>query len=177
MSEPRVPGDDGDTLALPCGEHVDPRNLDMGLREIACDCGDSHALVLDVHPPSRFLPESLVSILQETVEPADDFDEFTTAHLMGMAIEEFPEEVVSESFADDGTVGWSLLWITSFDARRLHEVVVELVVELMDHAVSHSDDADSSTEFEALMREFDVTEFVDQYRRQREFESEGDTAL
>ncbi len=177
MSEPRVPGDDGDTLALPCGERVDPRDLDMGLREIACDCGDSHALVLDVHPPSRFVPESLVAILRETVEPADDFEEFGTPHLLGMTMEEFPEEVVSESFADDGTVGWSLLWITSFDARRLHEVVVELVVELMDHAVSHSDDPSASSEFEEYMREFDVAAFVERYRREREFDSEDDTAL
>jgi len=176
MPQPRVPGDDGGGLALPCGERIDPHDLDMGLREIACDCGDSHAVVMDVHPPSRFVPESLVAVLQETVEPADDFEEFTTAHLLGMAMEEFPERVVSESFADDGTVGWSLLWVTEFDARRLHEVVVELVVELMDHAVSHSDDPEAGAEFEALMREFDVAEFVDRYRAQREFDDEHDTA-
>mgnify|MGYP000014705217 CR=1 FL=1 len=176
MAEPRVPGGDGDGLTLPCGEQIAPRELDMGLREIACDCGESHAVVMDVHPPSRFVPEQLVGVLQETVEPADEFEEFNTAHLLGMAMEEFPEQVVSEDFADDGTVGWSLLWITAFDARRLHEVVVELVVELMDHAVSHSDDSDAGEEFEAMMREFDVEEFVERYRRQREFDDEHDTA-
>ena len=177
MPEPRVPGGTDDALTLPCGEAVDPHRLDMGLREFDCDCGERHAVVLDVHPPSRFVPESLVATLREAVEPADDFEEFGTPHLLGMTMEEFPEAVVSEEFADDGSVGWSMLWITTFDARRLHEVVVELVVELMDHAVSHSEDPGATSEFEEQMQAFDVAAFVDRYRSEREFDSEGDTAL
>jgi len=177
MTQPRVPGSggEGDEITLSCGEQIDPRSLDMGLREIDCECGDRHAVVLDVHPPSRFLPESLVDVLREAVEPADDFEEFGTAHLLGMVIEEFPEDVVTAEFADDGNVGWALVWVTSFDGRRLHEVIVELVVELMDHVVSHSDDSDASSAFETQMREFDVAEFVDRYRRQRDFDSEHDS--
>jgi hypothetical protein len=67
--------------------------------------------------------------------------------------------------------------VTEFDARRLHEIVVELVVELMEHAVSHAEDESAVAEFEEQMLEFDVAEFVDAYREQREFESEHDTAL
>jgi hypothetical protein len=162
MAEPRVPGGDEDALALSCGERIDPHTLDMGLREVSCDCGERHAVVLDVHPPSRFVPESLVAILRETVEPADDFEQFGTAHLLGMAMEEFPEEVAVEDASDDGEVGYALVWVTSFDSRRLHEVVVELVVELMEHAVSHAAEGDA---------------FVEQYRRERDFDDEFDSMV
>jgi len=33
-----------------------------------------------------------------------------------------------------------MAWVTEFDSRRLHEIVVGFVVELMEHAVSHADD-------------------------------------
>ncbi len=144
------------------------------MRDYRCSCGETHAVVLDVHPPSRFLPESLVDVLRETVDTADEFDEFGTPHLMGIAMEEFPEAVVVHDAGDDGTVGYALLWVADFDSRRLHEIVVELVVELMDHAVSHADDADAVASFESQLAEFDVEAFVEEYRRVRDFESAGD---
>jgi hypothetical protein len=177
MAEPRVPGSEGADIELPCGETVAVHDLDMGLREYACDCGASHAIVMDVHPMGRFVPEFLTDVLRETIDTADEFDEFTTAHLMGVVMEEVPEDVVSEDVSDDGSVGYSLLWLTDFDSRRLHEIVVELVVELMDHAVSHADDETAASEFEQWLHEFDVEAFVDQYREKRNLESEHDTAL
>jgi hypothetical protein len=171
MPEPRVPG--GEDLRLPCGESLRVHDLDMGLREIRCGCGASHAVVVDVHPPSRFVPEEIVAVLRETVETDDEFPEFGTAHVMGMVLEEFPDRVAVADVADDGHVGYTLLWVTDFDSRRLHEVVVELLVELMDHAASHGDD-DTAGEFEVQVREFDVETFVEQYRDAREFESELD---
>ena len=175
MTEPRVPGSRGADLDVPCGESVAVANLDMGMREFGCDCGERHALVMDVHPPSRFVPESLVSMLRETIEP-EEGGEFDTMHMMGVVLEEFPEKVVAEDVSENSDVGYALVWVTDFDARRLHEVVVELVVELMEHAVSHADD-DAASEFERQMHEFDVDEFVDQYRREREFEHETDTPV
>ncbi|TYL38109.1 hypothetical protein CV102_12945 [Natronococcus pandeyae] len=178
MAEPRVPGSGGDDqLELPCGETLDPHEIDLGMREYTCSCGESHAVVTDVHPPSRFFPESFVVVLQELVETDDEFDEFGTPHLLGVVMEEFPEAVVTHDASDDGAVGYSMLWVTDFDSRRLHEIVVELVVELMEHAISHAEDDTAISEFESQMLEFDVSEFVEQYRRQREFESEHDRAL
>ncbi|THE62853.1 hypothetical protein D8Y22_20555 [Salinadaptatus halalkaliphilus] len=178
MTTPRVPGSTDDRrLELPCGESIDPHVIDLGMREYTCDCGSNHAVVTDVHPPSRFFPESLVVVLQEAIDTDDEFEEFGMPHLMGVVLEEFPEQVVTHDASDDGAVGYTLLWITDFDARRLHEIVVELVVELMDHAISHADDDDAISEFEAQMLEFDVGEFVEQYRAQRNFESEHDGAL
>ncbi|MXV64513.1 hypothetical protein GS429_21050 [Natronorubrum sp. JWXQ-INN-674] len=179
MAEPRVPGSDsGDRiLELPCGNTLDPHEVDLGMREYSCSCGNSHAVVTDVHPPSRFFPESLVTVLQETIDTDDEFDEFGTPHLLGIVLEEFSEAVVTYDGSDDGAVGYAMLWVTDFDSRRLHEIIVELVVELMEHAISHAEDDDAVTDFESQMLEFDVGEFVDQYRRQRDFESEHDHAL
>ena len=177
MPEPRVPGGASDELSLPCGESVDPRALDLGVREYDCDCGAAHAVVMDVHPPSRFVPESLVEMLRETIETDDEFEEFGTPHVMGVVMEEFPEQIESADKSDDGNVGYGLLWVTDFDSRRLHEIVVELLVELMDHAISHADSDAAASEFEEQMLEFDVAEFVEQYRAQRDFESEHDAAL
>ena len=175
MADPRVPGDDGG-LELPCGETISAHELDMGLREVRCDCGAAHAVVVDVHPPSRFVPEEVVGVLRETVETDDEFPAFGTPHVMGMVLEEFPDRVAVADLADDGHVGYALLWVTDFDARRLHEVVVELLVELMDHAASHGDD-DTAAEFESLLGEFDVEAFVEAYRDAREFDSEVDTPV
>ncbi|WP_265108738.1 DUF5815 family protein [Halosolutus halophilus] len=174
MAEPRVPGPRDDELELPCGETLDPHAIDLGMREYTCSCGDVHAVVTDVHPPSRFFPESLVAVLQETIDTADEFEEFGTPHLMGVVMEEFPEKVAVHDASDDGAVGYAMLWATDFDSRRLHEIVVELVVELMEHAISHAEDDAAITEFESQMLEFDVSEFVEQYRRRREFETEHD---
>lgn len=176
MAQPRVPGGDDD-IELPCGETVTVHDLDLGLREYACDCGGRHAVVMDVHPLGRFVPEFLADALRETVDTADEFEEFTTAHVMGIVREEFPDRTVSQDVSEDGSVGYSLVWLTDFDSRRLHEVVVELLVELMDHAVSHADDAEAQSEFQQWLAQFDVTEFVDQYRAEREFESEHDSAV
>lgn len=177
MAEPRVPGGRGADLELPCGRTVNVHDLDLGLREVACGCGDRHAVVTDAHPPSRWVPESLVETLRGTVDTADDFGEFGTVHLMGMVLEEFPEAVATDDVSEDGEVGFALVWVTDFDARRLHEIVVELLVELMDHAVSHAEDDADLTEFERQMRQFDVGEFVAEYRRVRDFEDEHDTAV
>lgn len=176
MAEPRVPGGDGRRLDLPCGERLDPREVDLGMREYDCSCGAAHAVVTDAHPPSRFVPESLVGVLRETIDTADEFDEFGTPHLLGVVMEEFPDRVAVHDASDDGAVGYAILWVTDFDSRRLHEVVVELVVELMEHAVSHADD-EAAGEFEAQMLEFDVSAFVDEYRRRRDWNSEYDQAL
>jgi hypothetical protein len=177
MAEPRVPGSGGSGLDLPCGETVALTDLDMGLREFDCACGETHAVVMDMHPLGRFVPESLANVLRETIEPADEFDEFTTAHLMGVVLEEFPDAVTVEDTSDDGQVGYAMVWVTEFDSRRLHEVVIELLVELMEHAMSHAEDDGAMAEFEEQMLEFDVSEFVEQYRAQRDFESEHDTAI
>ncbi|RLM73028.1 hypothetical protein DVK05_16620, partial [Halorubrum sp. Atlit-8R] len=103
MSEPRVPGGRGAVLELHCGEEKRVRELDLGKREFDCPCGDTHAVVMDAHPPDRFIPEFLVEILQETIETtSEDMPEFGTAHLMGIVLEEFPEAVISEDVSDDG---------------------------------------------------------------------------
>lgn len=176
MSEPRVPGRDSE-VTLPCGETVAAADVDMGMRELDCDCGATHAVVTDVHPPSRFVPESFVRDLQAVVETDDEFEEFGTPHLLGMVREEFPEKVVSLDVSEDGTVGYAMLWVTAFDARRLHEVVVELLVELMDHALTHADDDAARAQFREQLDAFDPEQFVEQYRRQREFEDETDSAV
>jgi hypothetical protein len=174
MTEPRVPEGPGEAIDLPCGETKRVRDLDMGMREFDCACGASHAVVTDVHPPDRFLPEFLVAVLQETIETtSEEMPEFGTPHLMGIVLEEFPEAVVSADVTDDQDVGYAMVWITDFDSRRLHEIVVELVVELMEHAVSHAEDGAATTEFEQQMMEFDVGAFVEQYREERDL-SEDD---
>jgi len=173
MSEPRVPGSDSE-VTLPCGETVGPAKVDMGMRELSCACGATHAVVTDVHPPSRFVPEAMVADLRAVVETADEFEQFGTPHLLGMVSEEFPDEVASLDVAEDGTVGYATLWVTAFDARRLHEVVVELVVEMMEHALSHADDTAAREQFREQLDAFDVEAFVEQYRREREFRDEHD---
>jgi hypothetical protein len=180
MTEPRVPGaeDDDDWVDLPCGEQAHVKDFDLGMRAYECSCGGTHAVVMDMHPPSRFVPESIVAVLKEAVTPApdDEFEEFGTPHLMGSVMEQLPEDIVAVDGSENGSVGYALLWVTDMDARELHEVVVELVVELMDHAVSHADGDDTASEFEQQMQEFDVSAFVDRYREAREFEDEYDTA-
>jgi hypothetical protein len=173
MTEPRVPGGGGDTVELPCGEQVRVREIDMGMREFVCGCGDTHAVVTDVHPPDRFLPDFLVETLQGAIETtSEELPEFGTPHLLGIVLEEFPGEIVAEDVSEDQEVGYTMLWISQFDARRLHEVIVELVIELMEHAVSHSDDSQAVSSFEEEMLEFDVSEFVEQYREEREIEAD-----
>jgi len=171
MAEPHVPGARGAELALPCGETVHTHDLDLGMRELACACGAGHAIVMDVHPPERFLPDFLVEALRELVTPSDDdaFGEFGTPHLMGLVMEEFPGEVAVADASGDGHVGYALVWVTAFDDRQLHEYVVELVVELMAHAVSHAEDEAAVERFEADLLDFDVAEFVEAYRAERDW--------
>ncbi|MFB6104772.1 MAG: DUF5815 family protein [Halobacteriaceae archaeon] len=176
---PGVPGTGDLVLELPCGERVDAvQDVDMGMREYGCSCGESHAVVMDVHPPSRFVPEDTVAVLREAVEvaEADRVGEFGTTHLMGMVREELPEEVVAVDVSETGAAGYAMVWMTAMDSRALHETVVELVVQLMEHAVSHGEDDTAVEEFEAQMAAFDVEEFVDRYRDQRDFEDEHDRA-
>ena len=176
MAEPRVPGGRGAELELPCGESVAVHDLDMGMREYDCPCGERHAVVMDIHPPSRFVPEFLVSVLRETIETTDEeLGEFGTAHIMGLVMEEFPGEVASENTEEDQDVGYALVWLTDFDSRRLHEIIVELVVEMMEHAVSHAENDDAMSQFEDDMLDFDVSEFVEQYRAERDFTGPHDT--
>ena len=177
MPTPGVPGESDDVLDLPCGEQVHPHDLDMGVREFDCACGSSHAVVMDVHPLGRFVPEFVVDVLRETIATDDDFDEFGTPHALAMVREEFPEKVVSADCSSDGNVGYALVWVAAFDSRHLHETVVELLVELMEHAISHADDGPSTEEFEQYIQEFDIETFVDMYRSEREFETEHDTAI
>lgn len=163
----------GERLELPCGETVALGSLDLGMRELDCECGESHAVVMDMHPPTRFFPEFLVETLESAVETtSEEMPEFDTPHLMGIVLEEFPERVVNEDVSEDHDVGYALLWVTDFDSRRLHEIIVELVVELMEHAVSHADDESAIREFESQMLDFDVGAFVDQYRAQRDLSEE-----
>ncbi|MFB6087401.1 MAG: DUF5815 family protein [Haloarculaceae archaeon] len=168
-------GDDGTReVTLHCGESVRATDLDLGVREFECACGEVHAVVMDVHPPERFLPDFLVDVLRESVQTtSEEMPEFDTPHLLGIVLEEFPEQVAVADLSEDGEVGYALLWVTDFDSRRLHEVIVELVVELMEHAVSHADDEASIEEFERRMLEFDVAEFVERYRRERDLDADA----
>jgi len=173
MAEPRVPGGRGEVLELPCGEEVRIDSFDLGMREFDCDCGSTHGVVMDVHPPDRFLPEFLVEILREAIETTSaEMPEFGTPHLLGIVLEEYPEAVAAHDATEDQDVGFAMLWVTDFDSRRLHELIVELVIELMEHAVSHAEDTTALTEFEQQMHEFSIPEFVDQYRDQRDLSSD-----
>lgn len=171
MSEPRVPGGD---LELACGRTVSVRDFDLGMREFACTCGETHAVVMDVHPLARFFPEDIVAQLRSVVDTDDEYEEFSMPHLMGSIMEEYPESVAVADVAEDGQVGAAMVWIPEFDARELHELAVELLVELMEHAVGHAENDDLAGEFERKMSEFDIVAFVEAYRDQREFESEYD---
>lgn len=176
MPEPRVPGGDDDRLELSCGETVHPTDIDLGVREFRCACGESHAVVVDAHPISRFVPEAVVGVLREAIETADEFPEFGLPHVMGMVTEEFPDSVAVADVSEDGRIGYALVWVCDFDSRRLHEIVVELLVELMEHAASHGDD-ETAAQFERQMLDFDIGAFVDQYRRERDFDSELDSPV
>lgn len=176
MADPRAPGS-SDHVELPCGESVDPHDFHLGMREYECSCGQCHAVVMDVHPLARFVPEFVVETLHETVTTDDHYDEFNVAHVLAMVKEEFPEQVVAEDRSDDGHVGYGIVWVTDFDSRRLHEIIVELLVELMEHAISHAEAGPTVEEFERQLSEFDLETFVDIYREERDFEDEHDTAV
>jgi hypothetical protein len=174
MPSPGVPGTDS-VLELPCGNRVEPHDIDLGMRAYDCPCGETHAVVTDAHPLGRFVPEEMAETLRDVIDTDDEFDEFTTVHLLAMVQEEYPQRVARADCADDGSVGYALVWVTEFDTRKLHEVIVELLVELMDHAIGHADDEVAVAEFEEQLAEFDVGAFVDTYRAERELEDEFDT--
>lgn len=176
MSEPTIP-DEGESVELPCGQVVPRSTFDMGMRAFTCRCGDTHAVVMDVHPLGRWIPEAVGDVLRAAIEPTDEYDDFQTIHLMGLVLEEYPERVVAIDATDDPSVGYALLWVTGFDARELHRIVVELLVELMDHAVGHSEEQAVRTEFDAQLADFDVGAFVDQYREQRDLSDRHDRAI
>jgi hypothetical protein len=161
------------TVELPCGERVSAREFDLGMREYGCPCGARHAVVTDAHPSERFLPGVVVETLREAVETtSEEMPEFGTPHLLGLVVEEFPGEVASADVTDDPDLGYALLWVTDFDARTLHETIVELVVELMEHAVSHAEDDAAVRQFEESMLDFDVSEFVERYRAERDLSAD-----
>jgi hypothetical protein len=163
----------GDRLDLPGGGTLPVADLDLGMRSVTVD-GTTYAVVMDVHPPSRFLPEELVETLEAVVEPTDG-SAFGIQHLMGLVVEEYPDRVAWADASDDGRVGFGAVWVSNLTPRELHRVVVELVVELMEHAVTHADDDAVAAEFEDQLRRFDVETFVDRYREERDFEDEFDT--
>ncbi len=173
MSLPSHPSEPVE-IELPCGRTADRSTFDMGMREYTCPCGATHAVIMDVHPLGRWIPESVGDVLRATVEPTDEYDEFSTIHLMGMILEEYPEAIAIDDASEDPAVGYALLWITEFDARELHRIVVELLVELMDHAVSHIEDDVVRADFDAQLSDFDVEAFVDEYRAQRDFSDPRD---
>lgn len=166
MATPRVPGSDPDVLDLPCGEVIPITAIDLGMRDLSCACGERHGLVMDVHPPSRFFPPAVVEVLRASIEPAEG-GTFDTRHLMGMVIEEFPEALTHSNVAENGQLGCQHVWVSTFDSRRLHEVIVDLVLELMEHAMTHAEDLSSQAEFASMLEAFDVEAFVDRYRRER----------
>lgn len=176
MTSPRIPSEAGSVM-LPCDQVVERDSFDMGMREFECTCGSTHAVVMDVHPLSRWIPESVSNVFQETIEPSDEFTEFGTIHLMGIVLEEYPESITVDNATDDPSVGYALLWIADFDTRELHRIIVELLITLIDHAIGHTDDAAINSQFDEQLQEFDVEEFVDQYREMRDWRDERDTPL
>ena len=169
MATPRIPGTDPDAVDLTCGERVPISHFDLGMREFSCACGSTHGVVMDVHPPERFLPPEVVDVLRHVVEP-DDGGQFDTHHLLGLVLEEFPDRVIDANVADNGHIGCQSLWVSEFDSRRLHAVIVDLVLELMDHAMTHSKDEEARSTFASSLATFDVEEFVERYRDERDLE-------
>ncbi|MFW6153499.1 MAG: DUF5815 family protein [Halobacteriota archaeon] len=169
MATPRVPGSDPDVLRLPCGEELPVTAIDLGMRDLSCACGDVHGVVMDVHPPSRFFPPAVVAVLRETIEPAEG-GTFGTRHLMGMVLEELPDQLTHANVAENGQIGCQHIWVSAFDSRRLHEVIVDLVLELMEHAMTHAEDVSSQAEFASMLESFDAEAFVERYRRERDLD-------
>lgn len=168
--------DGPEAAELPCGSTVNAWSLDLGIREYTCSCGDNHAVVMGSHPPTRFLPEEFIEILRETVETADAFEQFGTPHLIGLVMDEYPECVTTIDTGDIGSVGHSIVWMTTFDARELHEIIVELVVDMMNHAMTHASE-DPQGQFVRYLNQFDIEEFVDEYREKRNFTNPSDAPV
>jgi hypothetical protein len=174
--QPGVPDEpEGGTIQLPCGETITADDLDLGMREVDCACGASHAVVMDPHPPTRFLPTEVAEDLAATVSAAGtETEEFGTIALMGLVMDAVPEEIVAYDAAEDGTTGFAVAWIADVDARELHEIVVETVLSIMAEAVTAAGNADAEASFAKARAEFDVEGFVDEYRAVRDFDDEFD---
>ncbi len=171
VSEPGVPGTADTQIELPCGTTVSVEHFDMGMREYACACGQQHAVVMDVHPLSRWVPEAVEAVIVETIEPVDEYDRFETIHLMGIVLETYPDDVAVHDTSRDPSRGWALQWVTAWDATELHRRIVTLLVELMEHAVSHTDDDAIADEFATQLAAFDIDAFVQAYREGRDLSS------
>ena len=63
-------------ILLPCGTSIDSHRIDLGMRELKCECGKTHAIVTDINPLTRFLPEFLVVSLEELIEVRDSALDF-----------------------------------------------------------------------------------------------------
>ena len=174
MPTPGISREEPEELALSCGSTLRTEALDLGMRETDCSCGNSHAVVMDVHPLSRWIPETVEAILDETIETSDDYPSFSTIHLMGLVLEEYPDQVVAQDVSEEDALGAAVVWVTEFDSRRLHELIVELLLELMEHAMTHTEDSDGRAEFEEQLFAFDIEAFVDQYRSERGFSGPTD---
>ncbi|MFW6383941.1 MAG: DUF5815 family protein [Halodesulfurarchaeum sp.] len=174
--QPGVPDDpEGGAIDLPCGETITADELDLGMREFECACGGTHAVVMDPHPPTRFLPTEVAEDLAATVTPAGtEVEEFGTVALMGLVMDALDEEIVAYDAAEDGTTGFAVAWIATSDARELHKGVVESVLSVMAEAVTDAGDAEAEAAFAEHRAAFDVEAFVDEYRAVRDFEDEFD---
>ena len=170
MAGPRIPDRPDHTMTLPCGRDLAIDELDLGMRELACRCGARHAVVMDVHPLSRWIPESVVEVLVATIGTDDEYDEFGTMHVMAIVREEFPDRVAVHDASANPAVGFALCWVCDVPAKRLHEIIVELLVDLMDHAVSHAADPSMKEQFAGQLDAFDLETFVTRYRDERDFE-------
>jgi hypothetical protein len=172
---PHVPGKHASQIEVPDSDRSIPvGDLDMGMRETTID-GETYAVVTDVHPLTRFLPPEIVSTLEAAVEPGDESEQFGTHHLMARVQERHPDAVSVADVSDNGEVGYALVWLVGYDSRTLHEIVVAIVLELMEHAVGHAEDDAVQAEFEEYRAQFDAATFVEQYRDRRDFEDEDDT--
>jgi len=177
MSVPGVPTDDDPELELPCGETVDVREFDLNTSEIDCECGEAHGVVYDTDPLTRFIPEQMAHTLEETVKPRETDHTFGTLHAMGMLADEVPQTVASTDASEMGEVGFNYVWVSDFTAREVHVLLVQLLVDLMDHAVDQVGDDSIKSAFAERLDGLDVEEFVDEYRTQRSFDGPDDTAV
>lgn len=175
-AQPGVPAKpSGEPIELPCGETITADDLDLGLREFQCDCGETHGVVMDPHPPSRFLPASVTDVLAETLRAeGTESTEFGTIPLMGLVMDAHPEHIVAHDATEDGTTGFAVAWIADFDARHLHEIVVETVLDIMAKAVTAAGDDSVTSAFTEHRAAFDVEDFVEEYREVRDFDDEFD---
>lgn len=149
-------------LELPCGEQIDARQFDPNTQTICCSCGESHAVVASAETLDRFVPDEVVEILRATVDP-EGTGSFGVTHVLAKVHATYPARISSADLSEVNDVGYAKLWVTEFDDRRLHEIVVEVLVELMSHMMEHADN-ETAVAFEQQLAGFDAAAFVDAYR-------------